>query len=263
MSPRTRQIAVFSYIAVLVVGFLIYESFSIQIRAAFAATGASTGWATSMSHVIGVTTLFAAVAVSVFFSVPPGPLLYLAFGYWYGPYEGLIIATLATTVGSVGAFCFFRTTIPASETRQKIDVGNVFLTLLLLRSSPWIPNPLITVFCSSFGVGIVTFTLATFFGTMPLIAIYTLAASRLRDHLDVSVLYSPEIGLAFGLLSVVSLLGLFRPLGIVLDYLKAIQAENARNAVQPWSVVPGQRQVGNQVVGVPDREPDRVVVDPS
>ena len=218
-----------------------------------------------MPHVIGVAVLFAAVAVGVFFSITPGPLLYLAFGYWYGPYEGSIIATLATTVGSVWAFCFFRTAIPASETRQKIDVSNVFLTLLLLRCSPWIPNPLITVFCSSFGVGIVTFTSATFFGTMPLIAIYTLAASRLHDHLDISVLYSPEIALAFALLSIVSLLGVLRPLRIVLDYLKAIQAENARRAVQPWYFAPGWRHVRNQVVCVPEaeREPDRVAGDPS
>ena len=170
----------------------------------------------------GAGTLFIAIAVSVFFSIPPGPLLYIAFGYFYGPYEGTILADLATTAGSVGAFCFFRNAIPPGDVRKRIKVRNVFVTLLLLRCSPWVPNPLITVFCSAFDVGIVTFTLSTCLGLLPLIAVYTLAASRLGDHLDTSVLTSPEFAAAFGLLSAVSLLGLLRPVRILLAYLKAV-----------------------------------------
>lgn len=211
----------------LVIGFAVYKSFSAEIEALLLAGGDASGWAGAMPHVIGAATLFTAFALSVFFSLPPGPLFYIAFGYYYGPVEGTIIADLATTAGSVGAFCFFRSAIPPSDIRKRVDVSNVFVTLLLLRSSPWIPNPLITAFCSAFEVGIVPFTLATFLGTMPLIAVYTLAASRLRHNLDLSALWSPEVAMAFGLLTAVSLLGLLKPVRILLDYLKAIQAANA------------------------------------
>lgn len=222
-----RRIAQFAYIAVLIVGIAVYKRFSPEIQANLLAVGDTGGWAGLLPHVIGAATLFTAFAASVFFSIPPGPVFYIVFGYCYGPYEGTILADLATTLGSVGAFWFFRNAMSQRRSRKNLDVKNVFLTLLLLRSSPWIPNPLITVFCSAFDVGIVTFTLTTFFGTLPLIVCYTLAASRLHGHLDVSLLYSPELALAFGLLSVVSLLGLLKPLRIILAYLKAIQAEAA------------------------------------
>ena len=70
--------------------------------------------------------------------------------------------------------------------------------------------------------------LTTFIGTMPLIAVYTLAAGRLHDQLDVSVLYSADFAVALGLLGAVSLLGCLKPLRTVLGYLRAVQAGDAR-----------------------------------
>ncbi len=226
-----RRVAQLAYVAVLVIGFAVCKTFSVEIQALLLAGGDPNGWAGAVPHVVGAATLFTASALSVFFSLPPGPLFYIAFGYYYGPVEGTIIAALATTAGSVGAFCFFRSAITPSDVRKRVDAGNVFVTLLLLRSSPWIPNPLITAFCGAFAIGIVPFALATCIGTMPLIAVYTLAASRLRGQPDLSALWSPEIATAFGLLSAVSLLGLLKPVRILLDYLKAIQAAAA--AVPP------------------------------
>ncbi len=225
MTPQSRRIAQFAYVAVVVIGFATYIVFSADFRAQLLTMGTLDGWASGMHHGIGATSLFTAFVVSIFFSIPAGPLFYIAFGYFYGAYEGALIADMATTAGSAGAFFFFRAVIPPGGSLTKLDVRNVFATLLLLRSSPWIPNPLITVFCSSFDVGIVTFTLATFIGTMPLIFVYTLAASRLHGDLDISVLYSTEVTVAFGLLGAISLLGFLKPLRIILDYLKAIRAE--------------------------------------
>ena len=227
MRPRTRRAARLAYLAVLVVGFALYKVFGDDIRSYLMAADAPGARAAMMPHVVGVATLFAAFTVSVFFSIPLGPLFYIVFGYYYGPYEGTIVACVANTAGSVGAFYFFRSAMPPRDRCRRTAGANVFVTLLLLRSSPWIPNPLITLFCGAFDIGIVTFTLTSFLGTMPLIAVYTLAASRLRGHLDLSVLYSTETAVAFGLLSAVSLLGLLKPLRIVLDDLKTIQAAKA------------------------------------
>ncbi len=185
------------------------------------------GWACWKQYALGAAILFIAFAVSIFFSLPVGPLGYVAFGYFYGPYEGTVIADVAATTGSVVAFIFFRTAIPQSDALQRVALKNVCITLLLLRSSPWIPNPLITLFCSAFDIGIVTFALTTFFGTMPLIAVYTLAANRLHAHLDVSVLYSTDFAVAICLLSAVSLLGFLKPVRTALASLKAVQAGDA------------------------------------
>lgn len=239
MSPRAKRFALVGYLVVVFVGFSLYKTFSAEIEAhLFAMRGldswASWGWASWTQHVIGAATLFGAFVVSIFFSIPVGPLFYVAFGYFYGPYEGTILAAVAATIASLAAFCFFRNAIPQSDALKRVPVNNVFLTLLLLRSSPWIPNPLITVFCSAFDVGITTFTLTTFLGTMPLIAVYTLAASRLHDHLEISALYSTELAVALGLLSAISVLGFLKPLRTVLDYLKAIQIRDAADdAIRP------------------------------
>lgn len=231
--PTARRGVQLAYAAALVAGFVIYKVFGAEMQALLLAGGAPDGWAGALPHVVGLTCLSAACAGSVFLSVPAGPLFYVAFGSFYGPVEGTLVAALASTAGSVAAFCFFRTAMPPAAAAPPAGIGNIFVTLALLRSSPWIPNPLITLFCSAFGVGLWTFTLATFFGTLPLIAIYTLAASRLSGPFDASALYSPEFAAAFTLLSVVSVLGLLKPIRIVRDTLKALQAEAAEAAASP------------------------------
>ena len=228
-----RRLVQFAYVTVLVIVICIYRTQGAGIEAHVIAIVNARAWTGPLAHAAGAATLFTAVVVSVFFSIPPGPLFYLVFGYCFGPVEGTLLAVLATTAGSVGAFWFFRSAVPAGRARSGIKVRNVFLTLMLLRSSPWIPNPLITVFCSAFDVGIVTFTLTTFFGTMPLIMFYAVAASRLSGRFDASVLLSPDIALAFALLSAVSLVGLLKPVRIIRDYLRAIQAEREGTALSP------------------------------
>jgi uncharacterized membrane protein YdjX (TVP38/TMEM64 family) len=227
MRPGVRRIVLFSYIVVVLIGFLLCRIFSTEIQAGLLGLQGPDGWANWMQHAIGAASLFAAFVVSIFFSIPVGPLGYIAFGYFYGPYEGTVMADFAATTGSVAAFFFFRNALPRSNALQRVAVENVFMTLLMLRSSPWIPNPLITVFCSAFDIDIVTFTLTTFIGTLPLIAVYTFAANRLHGHLDVSALYSTDFAIAVGLLSAISLLGFLKPVRTILDHLKAVQAGDA------------------------------------
>lgn len=225
MSPKTQRIAQLAYIAVVLAGVMIYYIYHVELRAWLLAANDLDGWASWTRQAIWATALFLAFVVSIFFSIPTGPLFYIAFGFFYGPLEGTLIAGLATTVGSVAAFYFFRHAIPRSVALQRAGIENVFVTLLLLRSSPWLPNPLITLYCSAADVGLGTFALTTFIGTMPLIAVYTIAASRLHGHFDASVLYSTDIAVAFGLLGVVSLVGFLKPVRIALDVLKTFRAE--------------------------------------
>jgi uncharacterized membrane protein YdjX (TVP38/TMEM64 family) len=231
MSPRTQRIAQLAYIVIVLAGVSIYYVYSAEIQAQILASGDLDGWATWIRQAVWATALFVAFAVSIFFSIPAGPLFYIAFGFFYGPYEGTLMAGLATTVGSVAAFCFFRRAIPQSAALRHAGIKNVFVTLLLLRSSPWLPNPLITLFCSAVDVGIGTFALTTFIGTMPLIAVYTIAAGRLHGRLDASLLYSTDVAVAFGLLGTVSLVGFLQPVRMALDCLKTIQVD-----------VPGEKQ---------------------
>ncbi|MGO9673294.1 MAG: TVP38/TMEM64 family protein [Methylocella sp.] len=214
-----------AYIAAVLAGILIYYIHHAEIQGRLLAAGDLDGWTTSMRQAVWAMVLFLAFAISLFFSIPAGPLFYIAFGFFYGPYVGTLMAALATTLGSVAAFYFFRRAMPQSAALQRAGIKNAFATLLLLRLSPWLPNPLITLFCSAFDVGIWTFALTTFVGTMPLIAVYAIAANRLRGHLDASVLYSTDIAVAFGLLGAVSLVGFLKPVRMALDWLKTIEVD--------------------------------------
>jgi uncharacterized membrane protein YdjX (TVP38/TMEM64 family) len=223
MSSKTMPVARLVYFVAVLFGILIYYSYNVEIRTHLFASGDSVGLVTWVPFPIWAIGLFVASAICIFLSIPAAPLFYVSFGYLFGPYEGTFMAGLATTLGSVAAFCFFRRAIPQSSSLRRKEFKSVFATLLLLRSSPWLPNPLITLFCSAVDVGIGTVALTTFLGTLPLIAIYTIAAGRLHGHLDASILYSTDVVIAFSLLGAVSLVGFLQPVKMALHSLKTIQ----------------------------------------
>jgi len=161
-------------------------------------------------------------ASTVFFSAPTNPLFYLASGYFFGSVKGTTIAVAATVLGSAAAFHFFRKTTKTPPALRMLEVKSVFLMLVLLRCSPWFPSPLINVFCGVIRVPLSTFLASTLCGTLPLVTIYTLTASRLRGPISVSILYSPELLAALSVLGVVSLLGFLQPLRAITSYLRVL-----------------------------------------
>ncbi|SFK25212.1 VTT domain-containing protein [Methylocapsa palsarum] len=233
MSSKNLPLAQLAYVVAVLVGILIYYMYNAEIRAHLFASGGSEGLTAWIPIPLLAIALFFLSAVCIFLSIPAAPLFYLAFGFFFGAYEGMFLAGLATTAGSVAAFCFFRRAIPQNAALRSVEIKNVFMTLLLLRSSPWLPNPLITLFCSAVDVGIGMVALTTFLGTLPLIAIYTIAAGRLYGHLDASILYSTDVVAAFFLLGVISLVGFLQPVKIALQSLKAIQAGIAEEKPTP------------------------------
>jgi uncharacterized membrane protein YdjX (TVP38/TMEM64 family) len=228
MSPRTQRIAQIGYIAVVLASLLTFKVYHSEIHAAFLEAGGLDGLAPLMTKAMGAFALFIACALSIFLSIPIGPLFYIAFGFFYGPFDGTLLASLANTVGSAAAFYVFRPVTPTSAALQRAGIKNVFLTLVLLRSSPWVPNPLITLFCAAIDISMSTFVLTTFIGTMPLIAVYAIAASRSHGHFESTDLYSTDIAIAFGLLSAISVVGFLTPVRIALDLLATMKIESLK-----------------------------------
>ena len=176
----------------------------------------------SWSDALSMSAFIAAFASAVFLSVPIAPVFCIASGYFFGAVEGTAMASLATTVGSVAAFHFFRKTVAAPAAFRQLEIKNLFLVLLLLRCSPWFPSPLINLYCGASRVRSPMFLFSTLFGALPLICVYTLAASRLRGELDMSLLYSPEIIGVLIVLSLISLIGLLLPFRVFSNYLHAL-----------------------------------------
>ena len=220
MRDRTRKYILAVYLAAVIVGIGLARTYWQQLLGLLPSTlaqGQPASW-----HLLACMAAFAAVlAVTVFFSSPTNPLFYLASGYYFGLVYGTAIAALATVIGSGAAFLLFRRTIKPRRAGRELD-ANIFLTLCLLRCSPWFPAPLVSAFCGATRVRPGVFVASTFFGTLPLILAYTLTASRLRGPITLSILYSPEIVTALTVLGAVSAIGCLRPVRHVISYLKGI-----------------------------------------
>ena len=222
MTETSRKRLAWGYVTIALLAFVLCRMYDVQPDALLLGSDRP-AQVLSWREAAALLAFAAAFASSVFFSVPVAPLFYVASGYLFGVAEGTIVAVLATTSGSLAAFHFFRKTVRVPPAFRKIEIKNLFLVLLLLRSSPWFPSPLINVYCGVTRTRVSTFVASTLLGTLPLICVYTLAASRLRGHVDASLLYSPEIVASLVVLSVISVSGLLPPLRIVASHLHALR----------------------------------------
>ena len=222
MTETSRKYLLWGYLSVCLVGIVLCKVYGLQPYALLPGTE-NLAQPVTWPQALGMLAFAAAFAGSVFFSMPITPLFCIASGYFYGIAEGTALAALAVTGGSLAAFQFFRKTIAPPAGFRQLEVKNLFLVLLLLRCSPWFPSPLINVFCGVFRVRARVFLASTLVGTLPLICVYTLAASALKGRLDMSLLYSPEIIAALVVLSVISLSGLLPPFRAVTHYLQALR----------------------------------------
>jgi uncharacterized membrane protein YdjX (TVP38/TMEM64 family) len=221
MKDKAYQFILIGYLAVAVAGIICFRSCGREIWALLPPAGVQElplSWPLLLSMGIFIL-LFAS---TVFFSAPTNPLFYLASGYFFGSVKGTTIAVTATVLGSAAAFHFFRKTTSSPPALRRLEIKSVFLMLVLLRCSPWFPSPLINVFCGVIRVPFSTFLASTLCGTLPLVTIYTLTASRLRGPLSMSILYSPELLAALSVLGVISLLGFLQPLRAMTSYLRVL-----------------------------------------
>ena len=221
MTENIRKYVLWAYLAVAVLGVAVFQTFGQQILELLplaVTRDQSVSW-----HLVLIMVVFVALlAGGVFFSAPTNPLFYLAAGYFFGVINGTVLALLATLLGSAAAFHFFGKAITLPPTTPRLEIRNVFLVLSLLRSSPWVPSSLINVFCGVTRVPLSVFIASTLVGTLPLVLVYTVTASRLRGPISVSLLYSPDILAAVGVLGTLSLVVFLQPLRTIMGYLRSL-----------------------------------------
>ena len=221
MKENAHKYILGSYLVLALLGITIFRAWGPQFLELLP-SAVTRDQPLSWHLVLSMALFVALLAGGVFFSSPVNALFYLAAGYFFGFLSGVILATLATVLGSGAALCFFSKTIRLPATAKKLEVKRVFLVLVLLRCSPWMPSSLINLFCGVARVPLPVFLASTLFGTLPLVLVYTLAASRLRGPITVSLLYSPAILTAVSVLGVLSLVGFLEPLRVVMSYLRRL-----------------------------------------
>lgn len=227
-APDRKRLVLLLYALTVLAGVALCRAYGFDIVAALAATRSGLP-ASAAGHAL-VAALFALVlGLSVFLSLPANPLFYLFAGYCFGAAEGTLLAALGNTLGATAAYRFFGATLPAAT---RLRLNNPFPTLLLLRVSPWFPAPLITLICSTAGIAPRMFFVTTLFGSVPLILVYALVASRLAGPLDASVLQSGELLLASGVFGALSLAALLEPLRLARRLLAELTAGQPASLAQ-------------------------------
>jgi len=176
MTRNARKYLLLGYLAVAMPGIVYALTSSHKLLALLQSAAAQQPLSWPLVPGMGIFVLL--FAGTVFFSVPINTIFYLAAGYLFGFATGSVLAIIATTLGSAASLYFFGKTSSSLQVLQTLKVKNVFLTLVLLRCSPWFPSPLINVFCGVARVPFSIFLVSTVFGTLPLVSCYTFFASR-------------------------------------------------------------------------------------
>ena len=139
MTGRARKYLLSGYLAVAMAGIVYTLNRRHELLAlllSMTAQHQSLSWPMVASMVAFILTF----AAAVFFSAPINPLFYLAAGYLFGFATGSVLAIMANILGSGTSLYLFRKTTSPPPALQRHEVKNVFLTLVLLRCSPWFPQ---------------------------------------------------------------------------------------------------------------------------
>lgn len=186
--------------------------------------------AARLTHLLGdhpllVLGLFmGACMLTVFLALPTNVLFYLLAGYLFGPLEGALVAGSAVTLGSLAVVAFYRYLFRDFDPARirRLLPGNLSRLLLLLRLSPVFPAPLINLLCAALRMRLPAFALSTFFGSLPLILVYTAIAGQLESVQRLEDLYSGQVIGLIVLLTLMSLIGLSGRLGRLKAHLSGV-----------------------------------------
>ncbi|XP_026861501.1 transmembrane protein 41A-A isoform X1 [Electrophorus electricus] len=113
------------------------------------------------------------------FAIPGSSLLNVLAGALFGPWQGLLLACVLTTVGAT--FCFllsrafgkqhivrlFPDKVAVLQKKVQENHSSLFFLLLFLRFFPMSPNWFLNMSCPIFNIPLTLFSMSVFIGLMP------------------------------------------------------------------------------------------------
>ena len=171
---------------------------------------ADTHWVYS---IIMFLTVYCAIVLC---SAPFTVIMNLFAGYLFGSIMGALLANAAVTGGSYVLFKFSRYLVHKMRGERhylgllKVGSRNTFLMLFFSRLSPFFPAPVINMGSGVLGIKPRLFVLTTFFGSLPLILMYTLIGRHLGTLSRINDIYDQNLIIMLVLLGLVSLAPLLR-----------------------------------------------------
>lgn len=180
--PKRRFVAIVTTIVILVaVAVLVPLPTAVQLR----------DWATSLGPWFPLAFLAAHIVVTVF---PfPRTVFTLAAGLLFGPYLGVPLAVLASTVSAVIAVLLVRAAgwqLDRLVRHPRLDAVNARLaergwpTVLSMRLIPAVPFSVLNYAAGSCAVRVLPYTLATFVGLLPGTAAVVILGDALTGNIS-------------------------------------------------------------------------------
>ena len=126
------------------------------------------------AHPLGTALLFLVTStVLAFLAFPAMPMICIAAGFYMDGFDGGATVLLGSALGGLSAFLFYRKHIqrPSAPLNQQSAV-KVWLTLLGLRLSPFVPAPLVNFIAAIFDVSPLQYLTTSMLGGAPLILFY-------------------------------------------------------------------------------------------
>ncbi len=143
-------------------------------------------------------------ALATALSVPGGIILTIAGGFMFGTWLGGLYVVMGATLGATGIFLIAKTALGDSLRRkagpwlQRMEEGfkaNALNYLLVLRLIPLFPFWLVNLVPAFLGVGLGTYTLATFVGIIPASLVFASIGNGLGAVFDAGE--TPNLGIIF------------------------------------------------------------------
>ncbi|MCB2054833.1 MAG: TVP38/TMEM64 family protein [Geminicoccaceae bacterium] len=154
-------------------------------------------------------------AVATALSLPGGAILTVTAGFLFGVWVGAGLSVVGATIGAVAVFLIARTSLgrvlkdkagPRLARMERGFAENGLSYLLVLRLVPIFPFWLVNIVPALLGVGLATFTLATFVGIIPGSLVFASVGNGLGAVLDAGE--KPDLGIIFRPAVLLPMLGL-------------------------------------------------------
>jgi len=155
--------------------------------------------------------------VSTVLNLPGAAIMSLAIGFVFGRWHGVLLATVASTIGAVLVFWIARYLIAdwARHRLEKMDsTKNVmaklhqdaFSYLLLMRAVPLFPFWFVNMTFAFSPINTKQYAIGTYFGMLPVSFVLVNLGQSLSTVNSMSELFNTEVTLSFVLIAVLALI---------------------------------------------------------
>ena len=186
---------------------------------------------TAHAHPLGTALLFLVTStVLAFLAFPSMPMICMAAGFYMDGFDGGATVLLGSAFGGLSAFLFYRKHIqrPSAPLNQQSAV-KVWLTLLGLRLSPFVPAPLVNFIAAIFDVSPLQYLTTNMLGGAPLILFYTQIGQQGHHLLSGETPHWQQFSGYLIILTLSTLLSAIGPWRSVLNKLKQLKGSPGSN----------------------------------